>query len=104
MQGPVYIKYGKVRKPTIVKAYLCMFISLSVKAVYLEMVSELTIDAFIISLRRFVSRPGKPSCVWSDHRTNFIGTVRELKELVDFLNKQITQGAVSDFCSTQGIT
>ena len=30
--GPVYIKYGFVRKPTIIKAYVCVFISLSVKA------------------------------------------------------------------------
>ncbi len=26
--GPVYVKYGHVRKPTIVKAYVCVFVSL----------------------------------------------------------------------------
>lgn len=34
--GPVYIKHGFVCKPTIVKAYICVFVSLSVKAVHLE--------------------------------------------------------------------
>ena len=29
--GPIYLKYGFVRKPTIIKAYLCVFVSLSVK-------------------------------------------------------------------------
>ena len=29
--GPVYIKYGFVCKPTIIKAYVCIFVSLSVK-------------------------------------------------------------------------
>ena len=59
--GPVYIKYGFVRKPTIIKAYICVFVSLSVKAVHLELVSDLSTDAFIASLRRFVARRGKPA-------------------------------------------
>ena len=74
--GPVYIKYSDVRKSTIVKAYICVFVSLSLKAVTLEVVSELTTDAFIASLRRFIAHCGKPSCVWSDHRTNCVGAVR----------------------------
>ena len=32
----VSIKYGHVRKPVIVKAYICVFVSLNVKAVHLE--------------------------------------------------------------------
>ena len=36
--GPVYTKLGHVRKPTIVKVYVCVFISLSVKVVHLELV------------------------------------------------------------------
>ena len=99
--GPFYIKYGSVRKPTIVKAYACVFVSLSVKAVHLELVSDLTSEAFIACLRRFVARRGKPSLILSDHGTNFIGANRELKEFVDFLKHQRTQGAISEFCSTQ---
>lgn len=45
--GPFYIKYGSLRKPTIVKAYVCIFVSLSVKDVHLELVSDLTAEAFI---------------------------------------------------------
>ena len=81
--GPVYIKYGFVRKPTIVKAYVCVFVSLSVKAVHLELVSDLTTDAFIASLRRFIARRGKPSSIWSDHGTNFVGAAREIKEFIE---------------------
>lgn len=54
--GPVYSKHGFVRKPTVVKAYVCIFISLSVKAVHLELVSNLTTDAFIACLCRFIAR------------------------------------------------
>ena len=45
--GPFLIKCGMVHKPTIVKAYLCSFVSLSVKVVHLEAVSDLTSEAFI---------------------------------------------------------
>ena len=70
---PVYLKYGYVRKPTIVKGYICVFVSLSVKAVHFELVFDLTMAAFISSLRRFIARRGIPSLIWSDHGTNFVG-------------------------------
>ena len=101
--GPMYVKHGHVRKPTIVKAYVCVFVSLSVKAVHLEVVSDLTTEAFIATLRRFISRRGKPTVVWSDHGTNFVGASRELRELMEFLNKQKSVKDISDFCSTQSI-
>ncbi len=59
--GPLYVKYGSVRKPTVLKSYVCVFVSLSVKAVYLELVSDLTTEAFIAALRRFMARRGHPS-------------------------------------------
>ena len=58
--GPFYVKYGYVRKPTIVKAYVSVFVSLSIKAVHLELVSDLTSDTFIVCLRRFIARRGSP--------------------------------------------
>ena len=86
--GPFQIKYGFVRKPTIVKAYICIFVSLSVKSVHLELVSDLTTDAFIAALRRFIARRGHPSLIWSDHGTNFVGATRELKQLADPLESE----------------
>ena len=77
--------------------------SLSVKAVHLELVSGLTTEAFIAALRRFTARRGKPSLIWSDHGTNFVGATRELKGMFDFLKLQATQGAISDFSSSQNI-
>ena len=102
--GPVYIKYGFIRKPTIVKAYVCVFVSLSVKAVHLELVSDLTTEAFIAALRRFIARRGRPSTIWSDHGTNFVGAAREIKEMIQFLEKRKSQGAISQFCAAQNIT
>ena len=76
--GLVYIKYGLACKPTVIKAYIYVFVSLSVKAVHLELVSDLTSESFIACLRRFITRCGKPCLIWSDHGTNFVGAAREI--------------------------
>ena len=97
------IKYGSTRKPTFVKAYVCVFVSLSIKAVHLELASDLTTDAFIAALQRFIARRGKPSLIRSDHGTNFVGAVGELKEFVVFFQNQKAQGHISEFCTAQNI-
>jgi hypothetical protein len=66
-------------------------------------VSDLTTDAFIACLRRFVARRGKPTLIWSDHGTNFVGAANELRGLVDFLESQKAQNEISAFCSAQKI-
>lgn len=101
--GPILTKSGSIRKPIISKGYICVFVSFSVKAVHIEPVTELTTAAFIAALRRFTSRRGKPSRIWSDHGTNFVGAARELKELYAHLRVAETQDSISSFCSKQGI-
>ncbi len=64
-----------------IKTYICLFVCLAVKAVHLELVSDLTTDAFVAALRRFVARRGCPTLIWSDHGSNFVGAKRELKAL-----------------------
>ena len=80
-----------------------MFVSLSVKAVHLELVSDLTTEAFIACLRCFVARRGKPSLIFSDHGSNFIGASKQLKDLFEFLQRQESQQVISTFCSSQDI-
>ena len=92
-----------VRKPITVKTYICVFVSLAVKAVHLEAVSDLTSEAFVAALRRFVARRGCPTLIWSDNGTNFVGANRELKEMHEFLAQQDTGRTVTDVCSTLGI-
>ena len=101
--GPILTKLGHTRKPTIVKSYICVFISLTVKAVHLEVVSNLTTEAFITCLRKFIARRGKPSLIWSDNGSNFVGASKEIKHLVQFLNLKVNQETISDFLSSQMI-
>lgn len=102
--GPILTKYGYVRKPTVVKSYVCVFVSLTVKAVHLEVVSDLTSEAFIACFKRFIARRGLPSLMWSDNGTNFVGAANELKRLYQSLETQSTQDKITNYLSTQGIT
>ena len=92
-----------VRKPTVVKLYACIFVSLAVKTVHIEAVSDLTSESFIATLRRFIAHHGHPSLLWSDNGTNFIGANRELKDLYKFLAEQKTKGTISDFCALRNM-
>ena len=81
------VKYGMICRPVTVKAYICTFVSLTVKAVHLEAISDLTSEAFIAALRRFVAHRGSPTLICSDNGTNFVGANHELKEMHGFLSR-----------------
>ena len=80
--GPFLLKLGKVRKPVIMKAYVCVFVCLSTKVVHLELVSDLTKEAFLATLKRFVARRGIPEVIRSDNGTNFIGALQQVERIV----------------------
>ena len=102
--GPVYNKHGHIRKPVIVKTYICIFVSFTVKVVHIEPVSDLTTETFVVALRRFIARRGKPSEIFSDNGTNFVSAVKQLKNLYDFMETCKNQEAITDYCSTNQIT
>ena len=89
--GLMLVKYSYVCKPTVTKSYICVFIYLPVKAVNLELVSNLTSEAFITNLRQFISHHGKRSLLWSDHGSNFARATQDLADLMNFLFHQQTQ-------------
>ena len=46
--GPIHVQYGYKRKPTIVKTYICVFVSLTIKAVHRELLSDLTVKPLLL--------------------------------------------------------
>ena len=88
--GPLWCKRGNPRKPTLVKACACLYICFITKAVHIELVSDLTSEAFLASLYRFSARRGCPTKVYSDNESNFIGAQRELRELYQLLQQKKT--------------
>lgn len=77
LAGPLTIRSG-VRGRANMKAWIAIFICFATKAIRIEVVEDLTSNSFIATLRRFVSRRGKPAEIWSDNGTNFVGAQREL--------------------------
>jgi hypothetical protein len=82
---PFYIKDRKDRNRHKTKVYVAIFVCLTVKPVHIELFSDLTSEAFIAALRRFIARRGFCSTIYSDNGTNFVGANNELRELRDLL-------------------
>jgi hypothetical protein len=53
---------------------------MATKAIHLELVSNLTAEAFIAVLKCFIARRGLIDHLYSDNGSNFVGANRELKE------------------------
>lgn len=78
--GPFLITLSKNRGSRSQKAYICLFVCLSVRTIHLELCSELSTEAFLAALRRFMSRRGRIASIYSDNATNFHGANRKLLE------------------------
>ena len=61
--------------------------------VHLELVSELTTEAFLAAMKRLVSRRGLPQDVHSDNGTNFIGAKNDHADLYQFLSSDTTSSS-----------
>ena len=83
--GPIKLKRGNPRRPTIIKAYLSIFVCLATKAIHIEVVSSASTEALVAALERFSDIRGLPRHIYSDHGPNFVGARHELKDLYDFL-------------------
>ena len=80
LAGPFLCHRGNPRKPTRIKTYACVFVCFSTRAIHLELLSDMSTQAFLAGFRRFCSRRGCPSLMYSDNGTNFVGADRELRE------------------------
>lgn len=102
--GPIATRAYRLRKAPLLKSYLAIFICMVTKAVHLEVVSDLTTEAFIASLRRFIGRRGNPSTIYSDNGTNFVGANNQLRELASFFQSQDNFDYIRTFLSQTEIT
>ncbi|XP_060856494.1 uncharacterized protein LOC132934227 [Metopolophium dirhodum] len=98
--GPFMVKTSTRRNAPKVKSYVSVFICLATRAIHLELVSDLSTDAFIRALNRFFDRRGKSMVIYSDNATNFVGANRKLKEWYQLFhsdeNKKRTMDTLSD--------
>ncbi|XP_018407682.1 PREDICTED: uncharacterized protein LOC108783580 [Cyphomyrmex costatus] len=99
--GPFHVRESKRRNSRTNKSYVAIFVCLATKAVHVEMAFDLSAEGFIHVLRRFIGRRGKPSDIYSDNATNFIGADRKLKELHKMFIEEVRN--LTRDCAIQGI-
>ena len=71
--GSFTIKDTQGRKT---KAYICLFVCATTRAVHLEVVNNLTATSFIMCLRRLAAAKGMPTLALSDNHKTFIARGR----------------------------
>ncbi|XP_054088377.1 uncharacterized protein LOC114805171 [Zeugodacus cucurbitae] len=98
--GPVNV-YLRIRGKTSYKAYIAIFVCLATKAVHIELVSDLSTDAFLASLKRMIGRRGLPSDIFCYNATNFVGACSKLPELKSFLFKTENKDAIVKYCANE---
>jgi hypothetical protein len=89
--GPYEIR-GEVQKRIRDKCYGVILTCIAVQAVYIDVASDFSTDAFYQVLRRFANLRGWPQSIFSGGVTQLVGASRELKEQLRGLDwKQIRE-------------
>lgn len=94
--GPFKVKISRNKTA---KHYGVIFTCLNTRAVHLEMAVDCSTMDLLQVLRRFFSIRGYPKLMLSDNGSQMIGAARELREMVQGLNKE----QLSDLCAERGI-
>lgn len=93
--GPVFILNRKGRGAQTSKAYICLFVCFVTRAIHLELVSDLTTGAYLLALKRFIARRGKPSQIFSDNGRHFVGLMHEFSKFLANCSDEIIDYATS---------
>lgn len=80
--GPIWTRTAKVRSNKAHISWIAVFVCFSTKAVNLELVSDFTAATFVAAFRRFTSRRGICSDIYSGNGTHFVGADRELRKIL----------------------
>ncbi|GFX38726.1 integrase catalytic domain-containing protein [Trichonephila clavipes] len=76
LAGPLFLKDG--RKVWIKKT---LFTCAVYRTIHLELVNSLTSDAFLLAIRCFIARHGRPRTIYCDNGTNVRGAINDLSKL-----------------------
>ncbi|KAJ0004820.1 hypothetical protein NQD34_011034 [Periophthalmus magnuspinnatus] len=86
--GPFYVKEGRKE----LKRYGLLFTCMCSRAIHIEMLDDLTSDAFINALRCFIAIRGHVRQIRCDQGTNFVGAKGEfLSAMKDLDQEQLNQ-------------
>ncbi|XP_055622107.1 uncharacterized protein LOC129765713 [Toxorhynchites rutilus septentrionalis] len=82
--GPVEVSSGRSHP----KRWVVLFTCLVMRAVHLEVASDLTAASCLMAIRRFVGRRGTPLEFWSDNGTNLKAAGKEIFENIRVIEEE----------------
>ncbi|XP_073724410.1 uncharacterized protein [Misgurnus anguillicaudatus] len=85
--GPYHVKIGR----RVEKRWGVIFKCLTTRAVHIELLNSMDVDALLLALRRFIARRGRPKEIRSDCGTNFRGAEQELRETFAAMESQLKE-------------
>ncbi|GFV91966.1 cytochrome P450 2E1 [Trichonephila clavipes] len=100
--GSFQIKTLKGRGSKSFKTYIALFVCFTTRAIHLELVTDLSADAFIAALKRFIFCRGKCSDIYSDCGSNFVGAKRKLMQFENLAKSDNYNQNVSKFLTDNG--
>lgn len=91
LMGPFDVKIeAKIRK-----VWICLFTCSVTRGIHLELVENLSAEAFVNALKRFIATRGQPERFVSDNGTNFVRAERALRCLWENARNDRTQEYLS---------
>ncbi len=86
------------------KVWICLFTCTASRALHLELVMNLTTEAFLRCLRRFIARRGQPSKIICDNAPHFLATQKVLAKEWELTWEKLTSDpAVKNYCSNHQV-
>ncbi|XP_073718572.1 uncharacterized protein [Misgurnus anguillicaudatus] len=85
--GPFHVKIGRRQE----KRWGILYKCLTTRCLHLDLLEHLDTDAFLLSLRRFIARRGKPFEILCDNGTNFVGGDRELRDTFNQMSQELQE-------------
>ncbi|XP_055910762.1 uncharacterized protein LOC129945124 [Eupeodes corollae] len=93
--GPFILRVGTKRSRTTTKGYLAIFVCMATKTVHLEVIEDLSSQAFLDAFTRFTGRRGPCPDLYSDNGTAFVGANRLMKEDLALFESHYNQQALA---------
>ena len=90
--GHLMVKEGK----NIRKVYICLFTCCSTRNIHLEIVPDMTTEAFLRAFRRFCAAYSVPCLIYCDNAKTFKSSETELNRLYEIVSGHDTQKHLAD--------